>query len=140
MDGDDPRRERESAVDRRESLPPGERERVERRVAELLDLLGRAYAMAVLREFALAEGPLRYSDLSSALDVSPSTLSERLADLVDAGLLVREAYDEVPPRVEYHPTAKAEALFPAFGHLHRWATEHALEPVADADAADGGDA
>ncbi|AUX10602.1 MarR family transcriptional regulator [Halalkaliarchaeum desulfuricum] len=46
--------------------------------------------------------------------------------MTDAGLLSRTAYDEVPPRVEYEPTEKARALFPAFGHLHVWAHEYEL--------------
>jgi DNA-binding HxlR family transcriptional regulator len=41
-------------------------------------------------------------------------------------LLERAAYDEVPPRVEYTLTPKAESLFPVFGHLHHWAIEHEL--------------
>ena len=82
--------------------------------------------MAVLSAFAFAEGPLRFSELESALGVAPNTLSVRLRELTDAGLLGREAYDEAPPRVEYEPTPAAEALFPAFGHMHVWAMEHEL--------------
>lgn len=127
MDGDDADRPgRAAARERRESLSPDERERVEATVSGLLDLLGKAHTMAVLREFAFAEGSLRFSDLEDCLGVSPNTLSARLRELVDAGLLSRTAYDEMPPRVEYRATEKAEALFPAFGHFHRWATEYDL--------------
>ena len=115
----------------REELDPAERERVEATVARLLGLLGRAHAIAVLSAFAFADGPLRFRDLESMLDVPPNTLSTRLAELSDAGLLSRTAYDEVPPRVEYEPTEKARALFPAFGHLHVWALEHELEPESE---------
>jgi DNA-binding HxlR family transcriptional regulator len=128
-DGAAPGRGREAAKARRDALSPEERERVERTVVDLLDLLGKAHTMAVLREFAFAEGPLRFSDLEDALGVSPNTLSARLRELVDAGLLDRRSYDEIPPRVEYRPTRKAEALFPAFGHFHRWAVEYDLEPT-----------
>jgi DNA-binding HxlR family transcriptional regulator len=130
---DDEPRGRERARRERRSLSPDEREVVERRVSELLDLLGRAHGMAVLREFAFAEGPLRFRDLEDALGVAPNTLSTRLAEFVDAGLLARESFDEVPPRVEYTPTEKAAALFPAFGHFHRWAVDHDLEPVDGED-------
>lgn len=119
---------RAAACARREALPPADRERVEATVSDLLDLLGKAHAMALLREFAFADGPLRFSELEAALGVSPNTLSARLRELTAAGLLSRRAYDELPPRVEYRPTATAEALFPAFGYIHRWATEHRLEP------------
>ncbi|MDR5673680.1 helix-turn-helix domain-containing protein [Halalkaliarchaeum sp. AArc-GB] len=115
----------------REELAPDERERVEATVARLLGLLGRAHAIAVLSAFAFADGPLRFRDLESSLEVPPNTLSTRLTELSDAGLLSRTAYDEVPPRVEYEPTETARALFPAFGHLHVWALEHELEPETE---------
>jgi DNA-binding HxlR family transcriptional regulator len=117
---------REEAVALRESFDSAEQDRIRRTVAELLDLLGKTHTMAVLSAFAFAEGPLRFSDLETELDIAPNTLSTRLQDLTDAGLLDREAYDEVPPRVEYTPTEKAESLFPVFAHLHHWAIEHEL--------------
>ena len=116
----------EAALALRESLDPDERECVEERVADLLDVLGRAHAMAVLSAFAFADGPLRFSELEDSLDVAPNTLSARLSELTEAGLVDREAYDEVPPRVEYEPTESARALFPAFGYLHVWAAEYEL--------------
>jgi DNA-binding HxlR family transcriptional regulator len=117
---------REEAIALRESFEDAEQERIQRTVAELLDLLGKAHTMAVLSEFAFAEGALRFSDLEAELGVAPNTLSTRLRELTEAGLLERDAYDEVPPRVEYTPTAKAESLFPVFAHLHHWAIEHEL--------------
>jgi DNA-binding HxlR family transcriptional regulator len=117
---------REQAEALRESFDPDERERIEETVADLLDLLGKTHAMAVLSAFAFADGSLRFSELEAELGAAPNTLSTRLGELTDADLLDREAYDEIPPRVEYTPTARAEALFPAFAHLHHWAIEHEL--------------
>jgi DNA-binding HxlR family transcriptional regulator len=116
----------EEAARLRDSLEPEERERVEGTVANLLDLLGRAHAMEILSAFAFAEGPLRFSDLEEQLRVAPNTLSTRLSELTEAGLLDREAFDEIPPRVEYTPTERAETLFPVFAHLHHWAIDHEL--------------
>jgi len=110
----------------RNSLDPEERDRVEQTVTNLLDLLGRAHAMEILSTFAFADGPLRFSDLEDELQVAPNTLSARLSELTEAGLLEREAYDEIPPRVEYTPTERAEKLFPVFAHLHHWAIEHEI--------------
>jgi DNA-binding HxlR family transcriptional regulator len=117
---------RAEAVALRESFAPDEQERIAETVAELLDLLGKTHTMAVLSAFAFAEGPLRFSGLETELDIAPNTLSTRLQELTAAGLLDRTAYDEVPPRVEYTPTEKAESLFPVFAHLHHWAMEHEL--------------
>jgi len=122
----DPERSREDAVALRESFDPAEQRRIQETVADLLDLLGKTHTMAVLSEFAFAEGSLRFSDLDAKLDIAPNTLSTRLRDLTDAGLLDRQAYDEVPPRVEYTPTERAESLFPVFAHLHHWAIEYEL--------------
>jgi DNA-binding HxlR family transcriptional regulator len=82
--------------------------------------------MAVLSEFAFAEGPLRFGEVEDATGVAPNTLSTRLRELTDAGLLERQAYDEIPPRVEYTATERAKDLFPVFAHLHHWAVEHEL--------------
>ena len=117
---------REDAIALRDSFDAEEQERISHTVAVLLDLLGKTYTMAVLSTFAFAEGPLRFSDLETELDIAPNTLSTRLQELTEAGLLDREAYDEVPPRVEYTPTEKAESLFPVFAHLHHWAIEYRL--------------
>lgn len=117
---------REDAIALRGSFDLEEQERIRHTVANLLDLLGKTHTMAVLSAFAFAEGPLRFSDLESELDIAPNTLSTRLQDLTEAALLEREAYDEVPPRVEYTPTEKAEYLFPVFGHLHHWAIAYEL--------------
>jgi DNA-binding HxlR family transcriptional regulator len=117
---------REQAIALRESFDTEEQQRIQRTVAELLGLLGKTHTMAVLSAFAFAEGPLRFSDLETELDIAPNTLSTRLQELTDAGLLDRESYDEVPPRVEYTPTEKAQSLFPVFAHLHHWAIEYEL--------------
>jgi DNA-binding HxlR family transcriptional regulator len=117
---------REEAIALRESFDDGEQDRIDQTVATLLSLLGKTHTMAVLSTFAFAEGALRFSDIETKLDIAPNTLSTRLQDLTDAGLLDREAYDEIPPRVEYTPTEKAESLFPVFAHLHHWAIEYDL--------------
>ena len=117
---------REEAIALRESFDPEAQERISHRVAALLDLFVKTHTMAVLSAFAFAEGPLRFSDLETELDIAPNTLSTRLQELTEAELLDREAYDEVPPRVEYTPTEKAQSLFPVFAHLHHWAIEHEI--------------
>jgi DNA-binding HxlR family transcriptional regulator len=117
---------REEAIALRESFDPDQQERIQETVADLLDLLGKTHTMAILSVFAFAAEPVRFGDLETELDIAPSTLSTRLKELTAAGLLDREAFDEVPPRVEYTPTQKAESLFPVFAHLHHWAIEYEL--------------
>ncbi len=60
--------------------------------------------------------------------MSPNTLSDRLKELVKAGLLSRTSYNEIPPRVDYEATPKAVDLKPVFEALGEWAERHTLRP------------
>jgi DNA-binding HxlR family transcriptional regulator len=80
--------------------------------------------------------PWRFGELQDELDVSPNTLSNRLSELTEAGLLERRSYDEIPPRVEYVATTKARELSPIFGDLYRWAQRHWPEAEASFETGD----
>jgi DNA-binding HxlR family transcriptional regulator len=95
-------------------------------VDDLLVLLTRAHALAVLYRLVCAEEPLRFGELETATGASSKVLSQRLGEFVDAGLVVRESYDEIPPRVEYEPTPKVRELEPAFQFLYAWAMRYDL--------------
>jgi DNA-binding HxlR family transcriptional regulator len=61
----------------------------------------------------LAEGCSRFCELERSLaGISPRTLSLRLRALEEEGILARQTFAEVPPRVEYALTAKGRALLP----------------------------
>jgi DNA-binding HxlR family transcriptional regulator len=89
----------------------------------VMDLLSRKYAMQLICVVG-ALGPIRYGDIGDAFgDVSSSTLSTRLDELVDAGYLAREQYAEIPPRVEYDLTASGEELCQHLEPLLAWAEQ-----------------
>ncbi|WP_049894682.1 winged helix-turn-helix transcriptional regulator [Halogranum rubrum] len=88
-----------------------------------MDLLSRRYAMQVICVVGALE-PARYGEIEETFgEVSSSTLSTRLDDLVEAGLLSREQYNEIPPRVEYELTEKGEELRERLDPLLEWAEE-----------------
>jgi DNA-binding HxlR family transcriptional regulator len=89
----------------------------------------------ILHIFHTDPTPHRFVDIQEQLHLSPNTLSERLRELVEAGLLTRTAYNEIPPRVDYSATEKALALAPVFESLIVWATAHDLKPVPTLAAA-----
>lgn len=111
-------------VPRWSELAPEERATADAAVADLLALLGRRHTLRVLYLFARDPGPWRFGEIEAELGLSPTTLSERLSELVGAEFLERVAYDEHPPRVEYTATERAEALKPAFSHLYRFTAEY----------------
>lgn len=90
-------------------------------LGDVMDLLSRRYAMQVVCVVD-ALGPVRYGDIEAAFGtVSSSTLSTRLDELVAAGLLAREQYAEIPPRVEYDLTDDGAALAERLRPLLAWA-------------------
>ncbi|WP_336364978.1 winged helix-turn-helix transcriptional regulator [Halalkalicoccus salilacus] len=88
-----------------------------------MDLLSRRYAMQLVCVVG-AIGPARYGDIEETFDgVSSSTLSTRLDELVEAGILAREQYAEIPPRVEYELTETGEELGQHLEPLLKWAED-----------------
>ncbi len=100
-----------------------------------MTLLGKNHMLAILGAFREG-GPRRFGVLQRQLQLCPNTLSGRLQDLVGAGLLTRTTFNEIPPRVDYEPTAKAMELFSIFDDLLRWSSHHDLQPVLVAIPAD----
>lgn len=88
----------------------------------VLDTVSKRYGLQVVAILG-ANGPMRYGELESALGVtSASTFSERLEDLVGAGLIERRSFDEVPPRVEYSLTTRGRELEERLQPLLEWAS------------------
>ncbi|MGB0651591.1 MAG: winged helix-turn-helix transcriptional regulator [Thermoplasmatota archaeon] len=104
-------------------------------IGELFQLLGRPHMLDITHIlFREADGPVRFVDLQKRLGLSPNTLSARLKALVEAGLVTRTAYNEIPPRVDYEATAKARDLCTVFAALHEWSSKHDLRPEPTAEA------
>lgn len=90
----------------------------------VMDLLSRKYAMQLICVVG-AVGPVRYGDIEDVFgDVSSSTLSTRLDELVEAGYLSRQQYNEIPPRVEYDLTETGTELCEKLEPLLEWAEAH----------------
>lgn len=102
-------------------------------MAALLKLLGKKHTIALLHQFS-CDSSLRFTDLEEALDIGPNTLSARLGELTEAGFLTRQAYNEIPPRVEYQSTRKLRDLAPVFYYLGEWTERHDLgSPSSDSE-------
>jgi DNA-binding HxlR family transcriptional regulator len=98
------------------------------------------WTLLVIRD--LAEGRSRFCELERSLHgISPRTLSLRLRALEEEGIVERQTFPEVPPRVEYALTDKGRALVPliedmrAYGlqWLFEGCDESAAEDVPDQD-------
>jgi DNA-binding HxlR family transcriptional regulator len=99
-------------------------------ISELFRVLGKSHMLDILHLFLFDGTPRRFVEVQDRLRLSPNTLTERLKELVEVGLLTRTAYNEIPPRVDYEATPKARNLFPVFQALQEWAAKNDLRPVA----------
>lgn len=70
-------------------------------------------------------GAVRFNEFRQAVgEIPPNTLTARLAELEEAGVLERRVIDARPPRVEYRLTDRGRRLRALVEALSRWA-----EPV-----------
>lgn len=66
---------------------------------------------------------LRFKQLQRSIpDISQKMLTNTLKMLEGDGLVYREAFPEIPPRVEYSLTEKGKSLLPIIDNLVSWAT------------------
>jgi DNA-binding HxlR family transcriptional regulator len=92
-------------------------------LVEVFSLLGKRWSGRILG--MLMEGPMRFAELSRAVSgISESMLSQRLGELIDAGLVGREIIEGPPMGAAYRLTEKGMALRPALRELVRWADVH----------------
>lgn len=93
--------------------------------------------MLIVRD--LAAGPRRFVELQRVLPgISTEQLRSRLNRMVADGLLTRQRYREVPPRVDYELTERAQALLPVLGALARWGYRWAWDGPRGDEAIDIG--
>ena len=78
-------------------------------VRQAAGLLERRWVVSIL--WASYEGAIRFNEFKQAVgEIPPRTLAQRLVELEDAGVLVRNVIDARPPRVEYRLTDEGRRL------------------------------
>jgi len=88
-------------------------------VRRAADLLERRWTLLIL--YASIEGAVRFNEFRASLGrVPPATLTVRLNELVEAGLLERSVLDTRPPAVEYRMTSQGKRVEPLLRELVRY--------------------
>ena len=59
--------------------------------------------------------------------ITRKVLTQQLRELEEDGIIVRQAFDEIPPRVEYSLTKKGLALLPILNSIMEWNKKYELE-------------
>jgi DNA-binding HxlR family transcriptional regulator len=89
----------------------------------ILDRIGDKWT--VLAILLLSDGPLRFTALRDGIGrVAPKVLTQTLRKLERDGLISREIFAEVPPRVVYTLTPMGESLIKPIRAVSEWAEEH----------------
>lgn len=97
---------------------------------QVLDIVGNKWSAIVI--YCLAYSPKRYSQLQNKIEgISQKMLTQTLRNLERNGLVERQVFPEVPPRVEYSLTPLGETLIEPLAFLADW-TEAYFEEVRSA--------
>ncbi|WP_405487009.1 winged helix-turn-helix transcriptional regulator [Nocardia sp. NBC_00511] len=94
-----------------------------------IDAVGGKWKLHLM--WVLGEGPVRFGEIRRLLTgVSEKVLAENLRQMTASGIVHREIYAEVPPRVEYSLTALGEELATALRPLEQWGDRHQVRLLA----------
>ncbi|MFI6871258.1 winged helix-turn-helix transcriptional regulator [Nocardia sp. NPDC050406] len=95
-----------------------------------IDVVGGKWKLHLM--WVLGEGPVRFGQIRRLLDgVSEKVLAENLRQLEAVGIVHREIFPEVPPRVEYSLTPLGQTLNEALRPLEEWGDRHRNELLCD---------
>ena len=95
-------------------------------VEGLMEAIGGRWKPVIL--YHLMGGTRRFNEFRRLVpDVSQRMLTQHLRELEGDGLVHREVYREVPPRVEYSLTVRGRTLEPLLHLMNEWAVVHLAE-------------
>lgn len=88
----------------------------------IVAVISKKWALQIIAEIG-NHGKLRFNEIIASLGkISPKALTDRLKELETAGLLKREAFAEIPPRVEYALTNDGLELRKLIIPIMKWAS------------------
>jgi len=94
-------------------------------VTATLQLIGGRWKTIII--YCLTFGTKRFGEIAVRIpDVSRKVLTEQLKELTADGIIKREQFNEIPPRVEYSLTELGKSLSPVIRELEKWGKENAL--------------
>lgn len=92
-------------------------------VATTVDLIGNKWKLLIMRE--LLTGTKRFNEIHRLVGgISQKVLTENLRKMESDGIVKREVFPEVPPRVEYSLTDIGDSLRPVINSMSDWGTDY----------------
>ena len=101
-------------------------------IRNVLSRVGDKWSLLVLHTLEQSAEPVRFNALQRALpDISQKVLTTTLRTLEEDGFVVRTVYAEVPPRVDYRLTERAQSFMQACTPMIQWAVANLEDIVAE---------
>ena len=101
-------------------------------IRNILSRISDRWSMLILYTLDGKDTAMRYSDILAAIpDISQKMLTVALRNLEADGLVLRQAYAEIPPRVEYSITERGKSLMPHINSLIEWALANLADILND---------
>lgn len=92
-------------------------------VATTVQLIGNKWKLLIIRN--LTAKTYRFNELKYSLEgISQKVLTENLRALEDDGIVMRTAYPEIPPRVEYSLTELGKTISPIMKAMEQWGNSY----------------
>jgi DNA-binding HxlR family transcriptional regulator len=87
-------------------------------IAQALELVGEWWTLLIVRDLLM--GVSRFDALQDRLGISRNVLTDRLRTLEDAGIVVRQPYQQRPDRFDYRLTDKGRDLWVVVNAMREW--------------------
>jgi DNA-binding HxlR family transcriptional regulator len=99
-------------------------------MVDFVNLVSGKWAIPILYRLIMIDGPVRFSELQRAVaPIAQKELTRQLRLFEQRGLVRRQVFPEVPPRVEYQVTTLGKSLRPTLDSLAEWMRRHAPQLI-----------
>lgn len=96
-------------------------------VAQAMSVIGDAWTILIIRD--AMRGTTKFDDFQRSTRASRAVVAERLARLVDHGVMERKQYEAHPPRYAYTLTLRGRALQPVLMMMAHWSETQLPKPT-----------
>lgn len=98
-----------------------------------LDLFSGKWNSRILSVLVNADN-LRYVEIKSRIDnITDAVLAATLKELISSQMIVRQSFDEIPPKVKYSLSEKGRSIIPIFEMISKWGEKYYVDDDSNSD-------
>lgn len=99
-----------------------------------LDMFSGKWKSRILSVLSKADN-LRYGEIKSKIaNITDAVLAASLKELISSEMIVRQSYDEIPPKVEYSLSEKGRSIIPIFEMISKWSEKYYVDDDSNSDS------